>query len=198
MIENKPGNTVPNIWTAQESLIHFYRLLAVGFGVLALSMLVVTIVLGSRNPLVIVRSGATQEFYPSSRSQAPIEKSDVEAFAKRFLSALYVWNDYSTEKIAKEISPFSEEGLVQKITEAQSLKYLKELKGKRLAQAITFVEVDVQDAQVICRFDRVLKIEGISLVIPTEVTLSMIEGDATSLNPMGIFISGILERDGGK
>jgi len=191
-------NSIPNIWTAQEKVLHVYKLLSLGLGIFALLIMVIYLVQSFRNPIVVVRSGSVQEFYPTERKRAPLEKTDVEAFSKNFLASLYVWDDFSGEKLAREIAPFAETGLVQKVIDAQTQKYVKELKGKRIQQAITFVRVDVMDDRVVCRFDRVLKIEGIPLIIPTNVTLSMIQGDPTRMNPMGIYVSGIAESENAK
>ena len=191
-------NSIPNIWKAQENMIRFYKLLSIGLGGVVLLLVVFVMLAFFRDPIVVVKSGASQEFYPSKRAKTEIQKADVEAFTKRFLNALYSWPEFSGEKLAREIAPLAEEALVRKIMEAQAQKYGNQFKGKKLSQAITFVSVDVQDDRVLCRFDRVLKIEGIPLVIPTEVSLAMLQGNQTDMNPMGIYVSGITERDGAK
>lgn len=197
-ITKRKENTAPNIWTAQENLIHFYRLTTAGLGILSIFLFGAILIVAMRNPVVVLKSQGAQEFYPTVRQKVSIEKVDVEAFTKAFLSKLYVWQDFNADRLKTELEPFAEPGLVQKITEGQTQKYGKELKGKRLAQAITFVSVQVLDDRVVARFDRVLKIEGIPLVIPTEATLSMIEGEGSRLNPIGITVTGIVEREGAK
>lgn len=191
-------NSIPNIWTAQEKVLHLYKLLSVGLGSFGALMVLVLVIQAFRNPIVVVRSSGEQEFYPTERKRTPLEKSDVEAFTKRFLASVYVWNDFNGVKLGHEIAPFAEDGLTQKVIDGQSQKYAKGLKGKHLQQAITFVSVEVFDDRVVSRFDRVLKIEGIPLIIPTEVTLSMVQGDPTRVNPMGIYVSGITENENAK
>lgn len=197
-MNEKSKNTIPNIWTAQENLIHFYRLLSAGLGGLAVILLVVAVSFGFRDPIVVVKSDDTQEFFVSRRAPVSIEKKDVENITRRFLDALYVWPEFSGQALAKEIAPYAEEALVGKIVETQALKYGKDFKGKKLAQELSFVKVIVQEDRVVCTFDRILKIEGIPLVIPTQVTLSMLRGSSTRENPMGVFVSGILENEGAK
>ncbi len=197
-ITKRKENTAPNIWTAQENLIHFYRLTTAALGILSIFLFGAILIVAMRNPVVVLKSQGAQEFYPTVRQKVSIEKVDVEAFTKAFLSKLYVWQDFNADRLKTELEPFAEPGLVQKIADGQAQKYGKELKGKRLTQAITFVSVQVLDDRVVARFDRVLKIEGIPLVIPTEATLSMIEGDGSRLNPIGISVTGIVEREGAK
>ena len=191
-------NSIPNIWTAQERVLHLYKLFSLGMGVLAFVLIMVLVGQGFRNPIVVLKNAEEQEFYPTDRMRVPLDKSDVEEFTRKFLSSLYVWNEFNTTKLAKEISPYADENLVPKFVEAQSQRYLKELKQKNLQQAITFVKVDVQSDRVVCTFDRVLKIEGIPLIIPTAVTLWMTQGDPTRLNPMGIYVTSITESDNAK
>ena len=191
-------NSIPNIWKAQENMIRFYKLLSIGLGGVVLLLLAFVLAAFFRDPIVVVKNGAAQEFYPSKRAKTEIEKADVEAFSKRFLTALYVWSEFNGQKLAREIAPLAEEALIPKIVDAQTQKYGKQFKDKKLSQAITFVNVEVRDDRVVCRFDRVLKIEGIPLVIPTEVSFAMLQGSQTDLNPMGIYVSGISEREGAK
>ena len=197
-MNEKINNTVPNIWIAQENLIHFYRLFSVGLGVLVIALLVWVVAISFRDPIVVVKSTAEREFHSSLRTPISIEKKDVETITRRFLEALYVWSDFNSQALAKEIAPYLEDALVGKIVEAQSNKFGKDFKGKKLAQEIVFVKVDVLEDRIVCSFDRILKIEGIPLVIPTEVTLSMLRGSPSRTNPMGVFISGVLENEGSK
>lgn len=197
-MNEKSKNTIPNIWAAQENLIHFYKVLSAGLGALALVLLMVASALGFRDPIVVVRSTMGQEFYPSTRGPVSIEKSDVENITRRFLSALYVWTEFNGQSLAKDIAPYAEDALIRKIIESQSAKYAKVFKGKKLAQEISFVKVTVLEDRVVCTFDRILKVEGVPLVIPTELTLSMLQGGPTPQNPMGVFVSGILENEAAK
>lgn len=195
-MKEKLKNTIPNIWASQENLIYFYKVVASGLALLVLFMLALNVMVSFQNPIVIMKDSVKMEFYPSERSPTEIGKKEVEAFTKKFLAALYVWPQFQEDLLAKEIYPFAENSLVEKFVNAQSSKLGKELKSKKLAQAITFIDVQVKEDKVLCRFDRVLKIEGLPLVIPTEVTLSMIQGSSTRLNPMGIYVSGIMEHEG--
>jgi hypothetical protein len=198
MVENRSKNTVPNIWEAQENTIHLYKLISLTLGAILLSAMGFIAISYFKNPIVILQSDSKIEYYPSARKSVEVGKSEVEAFTKGFLSALYVWPDYMADRIKREVSPFVEDELLAKLIEAQNQKYAKDLKGKKLSQAITFVDVEVLTDKVIARFDRILKLEGVPLVVPTEISLNMIKGIATSLNPMGIYITGVTENEGSK
>lgn len=162
-------------------------------------ILVGTIVFNSfRDPLVILKSDGTNEFLTSHREEVSVGEKEVQKFTKEFVSMLYTWKEFDASFIKKQVSPFVEEELLGKILAAQTQRYVKELKNKKMSQEITSVTVVVQSDKVIARFDRVLKIEGVPVVIPTELTLSMLQDVQTRTNPMGIYISGITEHEGTK
>jgi hypothetical protein len=91
----KSKNTIPNIWTAQENMIHFYRILSLGLGALAIILLVVSVAASFRDPIVVLKSGMGQEYYHSQRAAVSIEKADVERMTRKFLEALYVWPGFN-------------------------------------------------------------------------------------------------------
>lgn len=198
MIFKKNKNSVPNIWTAQENVLHFYKMATAVLSALLFVLFLGFISSCFRDPIVIVKTLQGTEYYQSERKKVTVDKTAIERFTKDFISALYVWSGFQSEKLKREITIYLEDGLLEKLMSAQTQRYEKELKSKNLSQAVTYVEVDVLADKVIARFDRVLKIDGVPIVIPTELTLSMIEGEKTRLNPMGVYISGILEHEGAK
>jgi len=196
-VKNKNENTVSNIWSTQENLIHFYKMMSLGLAGLAIVILIFTMLAYTKDPIVVIQGGHGQGFYPANRQSIKVEKSDVDTFVRDYLESLYVWGSFDSEKLAGEIKPFSEDGLVAKILENQTQKFGK-IKDKRLSQDISFVTVKVLEDHVMCSFIRVIKIEGIPLSVPTELNLSLIEGNRTRANPIGIYVSGIVERESAK
>lgn len=198
MAKNDSANTLPNIWEAQENTIHLYQKVVIGLSiglVLTISLLIAT---DLRDPIVVMAKEDALQYYPTERRALEVGKPEIETFTKQFLKALYVWTEYKTDQLRKEIGPFVDERLIEKLISGQAQKYEKDLKGKKLAQAITFVEVEVLSDRVVARLDRVLKLDGVPLIIPTEVTVNMIQGESTQNNPMGIFITGVTENEGSK
>jgi hypothetical protein len=199
MITKKPKeeNTVSNIWAVQENLIHFYKMVAIGSAGLSLFILIFTIMAYFRDPIVVVRTGGTQEFYATARSDVTVDKKDVDNFIKEYLKALYVWDAFDPDTLGSEIRPYSEEGLVPKVLATQTLKFGK-IRDKKISQDISFVKVSVLEDRVTCAFLRILKVEGIPLVVPTQLTFALIQGSRTTANPMGIYVSGISESENAK
>ena len=190
--------TVPDIWASQENLIRVFKLATMSLGGLVVALIIAVVAVSLRAPLVVVDKLDHHNFYPASHRDVQPTREDIQAFSEDFLDALYVWGSFDAETLRASIAPFVDADLAQKIIDAQSSRYSKELKGKKLEEALTFVKVEVLSDRVVCRMDRVLKISGLPLVIPTELTLSMIQAAKTRINPMGIYIVGITEREGAK
>lgn len=195
--KQKQENTVSNIWTVQENLIQFYKMVALGSGALALFVLIFTITTYFRDPIVVVRTGAVQEFYATSRAEVSVEKKDVENFIGEYLKALYVWDSFDPDTLASQIKPYSEDALVPKVLATQTQKFGK-LQDKKISQDISFVKVSVLETKVTCSFLRILKVEGIPLVVPTQLSFALIQGARTIANPMGVYVAGISEAENAK
>ena len=190
--------TVPNIWASQENLIRILKLATMSLGALVIALIIAIVAVSLRSPLVVVDKLDHHDFYPASHQNVQLTAEDVATFSKGFLDALYVWNGFDAGTLRSSVSPFVDADLLEKIVDAQGSRYSKELKGKKLEEALTFVKVDVLSDRVVCHMDRVLKINGLPLVIPTELSLSMIQGAKTRINPMGIYIVGITEHEGAR
>lgn len=195
--KQKQENTVSNIWAVQENLIHFYKMVALGSGGIALFILIFTTMAYFRDPIVVVRTGSAQEFYATARSEVSVDKKDVENFTREYLRALYVWETFEPDTLAAQIKPYSEEALVPKILATQTQKFGK-MRDKKISQDISFVKVSVLESKVTCSFLRILKVEGIPLVVPTELSFALIQGSRTTANPMGVYVAGINETENAK
>ena len=199
MILKKPKqeNTVSNIWAVQENLIHFYKIVALGSAAVALFILIFTITAYFRDPIVVVRTGAAQEFYATSRADVTVDKKDVENFIGEYLKALYVWESFEPDTLAAQIRPYSEDALVPKVLATQTQKFGK-MRDKKISQDISFLKVSVHETKVTCSFLRILKVEGIPLVVPTQLSFALIQGSRTTANPMGVYVAGINETENAK
>lgn len=197
MIQQEKEKTVSNIWAAQENLIHFYKVAALTGVAVAVFILVFTVMAYFREPIVVVRTGGEQEFYALNRAEVKVGKREVEAFITGYLKGLYVWESFDPVRLAAEIKPFSEDALVPKVLETQTQKFGK-VREKKIAQDTAFVRVQVLEDKVIASFLRILRVEGIPLVVPTELSFSLIQGSRSSVNPMGIYVSGIVESENAK
>jgi hypothetical protein len=166
MFIKKTENNVPNIWTAQENVIQFYKVVSATLGVVVIGLSVALLISYFRDPIVVIKNNAEIEFYPSARQKTVVGKNEVTQFTKQFIAALYVWPEFNADSLKKEVSTYIEEDLLEKLMIAQIQRYVKELKNKKMSQAVTSIEVEVLPDKVVAKFDRLLKIEGVSRCNP--------------------------------
>ena len=163
-------------------------------GILVLSL----IVMAFRSPLFIVMSGQEKHYYQSERKSDSITEKDVESFVREFLEQMFNWNALVPDVILKQVAPFVTTGLAEKIKQELIQRTDKDFKGKTLSEGITNIQVQVSEKDVLASFDKVLRIDGMPLVVPTQMEFNIIRGSSTRWNPIGLYVNGLVEHDGAK
>lgn len=161
-------------------------------------LIVVIVTMNFQSPLVILMDGQEKRYHQTERKAESITEKDVENFVREFLEQLFTWNKLAPEVILRQVSPLVTSGLLDRISLELSQKVERDFKGKTLSQEIVGVRVQVTPKEVIASFDKVLKINGVSLVIPTQMSFNIIRGGSTRWNPMGLYVNGLIEHEGSK
>ena len=173
-------------------MLHLHRVLnAVAGGVVAV-LIIVIVVMSFQSPLVIVTDGFDKHYRQTERKADSITEKDVENFVREFMDQLFTWEKLSPEVILRQVSPLVTSGLLDRISLELSQKAEKDFKGKTLSQEIVGVSIK----EVIASFDKVLKINGVSIVIPSQMSFNIIRGGSTRWNPMGLYVNGLIEHEG--
>lgn len=161
-------------------------------------LIVVIVVMSFQSPLVVLMDGQEKHYRQTERKSDSITEKDVEKFVREFLEQLFSWDHLAPEVIVRQVSPLVTSGLLDRIRLELSQKVERDFKGKTLSQEIVSVNVKVTPKEVIASFDKVLKINGISIVIPSQMAFNVIRGGSTRWNPMGLYVNGIIEHEGMK
>lgn len=156
----------------------------------------VIVITGFQSPLVILMNGQEKRYHQTERKRESITEKDVENFVLDFLEQLFTWEQLSPETILRQVSPLATSSLLERIRQELVQKTEKEFKGKNLSQEIVGLKIRVTPKEVIASFDKVLKINGVSLVIPAQMGFSIISGSPTRWNPMGLYVNGLTEYEG--
>lgn len=166
-------------------------------GVVAV-LIIVIVAMNFQSPLVILMDGHEKSYRQTERKSDSITEKDVEKFVREFLEQLFNWNQLTPEVIIRQVSPLVTSGLLERIRLELWQKAEKDFKGKTLSQEIVGVNVKVTPKEVIASFDKVLKINSVSIVIPSQMAFNIIRGGSTRWNPMGLYVNGIVEHEGPK
>lgn len=181
-------------WISLNRLMSFYR----GIGVFFLFISIITWVMMGvtllKDPIVVVLSQKDKIWVHGESKNVPIEKEDVIEMVKRFIESRYQWKKINLSEMLQNIHPLSTPGLFSKIEQDVANFVKKEMKTKNFSQSVSQIEVFLDKNNIIARFDRIIRVNDLPLVAPLELSLQIISGSRTRLNPIGLYINGIIEH----
>jgi len=151
-----------------------------------------------QSPLVVVLDSEEKHYAQSERKTDSITEKDVESFIRDFLKQMFNWESLAPDAITRQVSPLVTPGLLDRIRQELTQRTEKDFKGKTLSQAIANVRITVSEKNVVAIFDKVLRIDGVPLVVPSEVAFNLERGSQTRWNPMGLYVNGLIEHEGSK
>ncbi len=124
----------------------------------------------------------------------PISEEAVEEFVKKFLHIRYEWDKLNPQAKRQSLSPIVTSALQQKLFKLLTHLKNKEFQGKETSQAIVNVEVSVTKEKVVASFDKLLRLEGVPIPVPTTLSLHIIQGTPNIWNPIGLLVNGVIEH----
>lgn len=160
----------------------------------AVALVTALIALSFRPPLVVIKEGSEQTRTFGKFQNVQIDEKVIEKVVKRFIRFRYSWESLSPSQIAKNLSPLTTKGANKKIESRLKKMKIQNFKDKQVKQSITNIHVNVTKEKVVATFDKLLKIEGLPLPVPTQIYLNVIRDSPTYWNPEGLFVNGVIER----
>jgi hypothetical protein len=188
------SNTALNAWADINSLLKTHKLINLGLILICIFQLSIIGMMYLSDPIVIVKNNEGDQYYRGLRDKVTISEKSVEIFIKDFLRRRYEWAKLDPSDKKKSLAPIVTKGLNQKVYKHLSYLNNKEFQGKRTQQSIVNIEVNVTKNKVVASFDKLLKIEGIPIPIPTTLSLNIIKEKENALNPIGLYVNGIKEH----
>ena len=180
-----------NNWLEINKYTHFLKKLNIWQLMINIVLSFFCLTLYNRSPVVALVGKTDTHFLPAKKSSAPLQKGTLKRHIEKFVKGRYEWEKFSIVLIVKNISPLVTEGFQKRL-----LAELKEMKGqfqeKKLNQAIAGLKIIVTKEKTMAIFDRILRIDGIPLIIPTELSFKLVQGQASQFNPSGLEINGVL------
>lgn len=153
--------------------------------------------LTDKTPIVVEKSRQDQKFYVGKKQNVEVQRSNIKRLISEYISLRYKWKDeLNVNQIAKNITPFVTEGFKRKVTSKLVTLRDKELRGKKVTQRHTKANIVITKDKTIASFDRVLRVNGIPLLVPTQITFRLVRGDVTVWNKLGLYINGIVIHEG--
>ena len=182
------------VWTDINTLLRTHKLINFGLIILCVLQTITIFTFYFSEPIVVLKSEKGDSYLSGQRRSLPISEDVVEGFVKEFLTIRYQWESLDPKLMSTNLAPIVTEGLKEKIFSILTQLNEKEFQGKNTSQSIVNVKVSVTKDKVIASFDKLLRIEGIPIPVPTTVSLNIIKDSPNKWNPVGLLVNGIIEH----
>ena len=182
-------------WTSMQRNQQFQKRVILSLlgliGILGLILLFA----GNRTPLIVERDNSIYRALSVESSDIKPTKESLAELVIEFVKIRYEWNSFEPQVIVKKLEPYTTEALRTKLFDEFGKKGFQNKSGESIEQAVGRIRPDISDKAILVCFDRILRINGIPVVVPTEISLLLSEGPKTYFNPMGLYINGLIEHE---
>ena len=197
LLLNKTEDGRPiNQWAALNRILFLYKVGGLAVAEVCILLAIACITLANRSPVVVIDHGGRYTFVEGEERPVPLTSDNIKRFVESYIGLAFQWNSLDPEQITRNIAPlvtddFRSQELAQLNTEKS-----KTFAGKSVKQSIAGLTVQITKSSTIATFDIVLRVDGVPLVVPTQVELELVQGDQTRWNPLGLYVNGETIHDG--
>jgi hypothetical protein len=192
----KKENKTVNQWMALNHVLFIYKAIGLGLVGLVLVLGVLCFYVSDRTPLVVKEQCGETQHLVGARKDVPINEEHIKSFVKSYVRLRYIWEEVNLKKTLLDIRPFVTSGFSKK-TGLELKNFMSdEFKDKKLSQKISGIDVMVTDKSTIATFDRILRVNGIPLIIPTQMSFALVKGERSYWNTLGLLINGVTIHEG--
>ncbi len=181
---------------ALNRFLYIYKFIGIGLAVLCLVIVGAYIKLVNQNPIVVITKENEISFHQGHYLGVSLNEDNIKHFVEKFVDRFYNWGDLNPEMIFKSIEPFITDGLKESTLKNLKVRKEKDFFGKKLQQSVAGLSVQVTKESTIAIFDVVLRVDGIPLVIQTQISFQLVKGIQTEWNPIGLYINNIIIHEG--
>ena len=192
---NEEENSYFEKWTYMQKNQQFQKKMIYGLSALIGFLLLFLLFSDAHEPLVVERDNSVYRRLTVERAVVKPSKEDVAELVTEFVKARYEWESFQPQIIVKKLEPFTTEALRTKLFEEFGKKGFQNKPGDSIEQSTARIRPNISEKAVIATFDRILRINGVPVVVPTEISLLLSEGPKTFFNPIGLYINGIIEHE---
>ena len=181
-----------NNWLNLNNKKVFYQYLALISVLTSLILAMIVLTQLDQAPIVVIQEGEKRIYKVGSLANYELTENDVKNFVTHFIESRYSWTEFHPQKILEKIVCLTTRGFRQKLIPVLGKTKHNE-QDKRVEQYAAFIHPKLGDTQTMVTFDKVLRIDGIPLATPTKIALSIIQGEFTPCNPVGLYVHGLTE-----
>lgn len=191
----KSNESVPNQWIRLNHALSIYRIGALTLSALSLVLAIIVGILATSDPVVVVTDQDSKIFFQGRHEHVAVTDEDIKAFIATWVTARYTWTQLDQNSIIRGIEPISTNGFLTKLSDQLGKRKLDLKEGQKLEEIAVNVRPVVNQKEALASFDRIVRINEIPIVVPSEVALDIVQGKRTRWNPLGLYVNGIVEHE---
>jgi hypothetical protein len=172
-----------------------YKWISILLALLAITLAALAAYQAARSQVVVLERAGQKEFFEGRRAPIQITDDDVKSVIEQWIRLRYEWREYLPEQIARNIGPISTEGLQAKIRDLLIKEKAHSPPEQHLAETVSGIDVKLEDHDASASLDLILRVNGIPLVIPTELSFQVIRDTPSRWNPTGLLVNGVIEKE---
>jgi len=182
-------------WSDLQTNGQFHKRVILGLiGLIGILGLIILFA-GNSTPLIVERDASIYRALSVERTELRPTKEAVAELVTEFVKVRYEWSSFDPKTITKKIEPFTTEDFRNRLLEEIGKKSFQNKQGDSVEQSLSRIRPEITEKAIIVSFDRVLRINNIPIVVPTQVSLLLAEGPKTHFNPLGLYVNGLIEHE---
>lgn len=185
-----------NQWVALNRILRVYQNIGFMLGAICLTLGLLSIYLATKPPVVVVQDEQQRAFYYPSKEKVEISGDDISKFIYKYIQLRYTWPELSAEAIVRNISPLVTQEFVGEVEKRLKRKIGKKKSRKQISQTVSGIRTEVTPKESFASFDRIIRVDGIPLISPVQLSFKIVRGRANPWNPMGLYVDGITIHEG--
>lgn len=183
-------------WIALNQILIMYKIIGISMSLSIVILSIYCIFLNLKPPIVIVEKNHEREFYKSKKGSITIRENDIANFLIQYTKLRHTWKGENISEVIKNITPLSTEGLASKVENELNRELGKEVERKQVEQTVANIVPTITEKHASVTFDKIIKIKGVPIIVQTQEILTLVKGDISEWNPMGLYVKGIIQHSG--
>jgi hypothetical protein len=181
-------------WFGINRELKLYQIATIFLAVLCSLMAITISIILNPAPIIIDTANGSRNHFIGKRIGANPTQDDVKIFLTEFIKHRYEIKNGQQQNILKNILPLSTEGyltaLKNEMVKDQSTSQITELD-----QYTAKIEVIVNEKEALAKFDKIVRFNGVPLIVPTEASFQIVKDSPSVWNPYGVLVNGVIEHE---
>ena len=175
----------------------WHKILSSSLALLASLATVSAITLYERPPIVVVeRKTGERDYFSGAIGSHELDGEDVKGFVALFVKTRYTWDRFDPKEIAGRLRCLGTPEFLKVLEASPGQGGRAGEDGERVEQYAAFVKPSLHDGKPLASFDRVVRVNGIPIASPTEISLHIVQGARIPCNPKGLYVDATTEYGG--